>query len=85
MNSRVVIDEATGPLLVDEAPSAAAVPRAGWISLAYLSLGHFFIDFYSNALGAFVPLLVDKLGITLTQAGFLGGLLSCSSSVMQPM
>jgi FSR family fosmidomycin resistance protein-like MFS transporter len=84
MNSRVVIDEAVGPLLAEEAP-AAAVPRAGWVSLAYLSLGHFFIDFYSNALGAFVPLLVDKLGITLIEAGFLGGLLSFSSSVTQPV
>src|SRR5450432_2367595 len=77
MDSRVALEE---PLL--QAPVAAARPH--WAGLAYLSLGHFFIDFYSNALGVFVPLLVDKLGITLTEAGFLGGLLSFSSSVTQP-
>ena len=78
MDSRAALEE---PLL--QAPSVAK--RANWTSLAYLSLGHFFIDFYSNALGAFVPLLVDKLGISLTEAGFLGGLLSFSSSVTQPV
>ena len=79
MESPVAIEEP----LVQHAP--LAVHRASWVSLAYLSLGHFFIDFYSNALGVFVPLLVDKLGITLTEAGFLGGLLSFSSSVTQPV
>ena len=79
MESRVSIEEP----LVQQSPFA--VQRASWISLAYLSLGHFFIDFYSNALGVFVPLLVDKLGISLTEAGFLGGLLSFSSSVTQPL
>ena len=78
MDSPVALEQ---PLL--QVP--AAVKRAAWASLAYLSLGHFFIDFYSNALGVFVPLLVDKLGISLTEAGFLGGLLSFSSSVMQPV
>ena len=66
-----------------EAP--VAVSRTGWVTLAYLSLAHFFIDFYSNALGVFVPLLVDKLGISLTEAATLGGLLSFSSSVTQPV
>ena len=78
MDSRISIEE---PLV--HAP--VSVKRAAWVSLAYLSLGHFFIDFYSNALGVFVPLLVDKLGISLTEAGFLGGLLSFSSSVTQPI
>ena len=75
------------PTAIEEslAPAAVVAKRASWITLAYLSLGHFFIDFYSNALGVFVPLLVDKLGISLTEAGFLGGLLSFSSSVTQPV
>lgn len=79
MESPIVLEET----LVQPAP--VTVKRASWVSLAYLSLAHFFIDFYSNALGVFVPLLVDKLGITLTEAGFLGGLLSFSSSVTQPL
>ena len=69
---------------IDDAPRLSAL-RTGWRSLAYLSLGHFFIDFYSNALGVFAPLLIDKLGISLTEAGFLGGVLSFSSSVTQPL
>jgi FSR family fosmidomycin resistance protein-like MFS transporter len=66
-----------------EAPSYAAT--GGWLSLTYYSTGHFFIDLYSNALGVFAPMLVDHLGISLTQAGFLGGLMSFSSSVTQPL
>ena len=77
MESRVALEE---PLV-----APAPVVAAAWVSLAYLSVAHFFIDFYSNALGVFVPLLVDKLGISLTEAGFLGGLLSFSSSVTQPL
>ena len=77
MQSPVAIEES----LVDV---PAQAKRLGWATLAHLSVAHFFIDFYSNALGVFVPLLVDKLGISLTEAGFLGGLLSFSSSVTQP-
>lgn len=55
------------------------------IPLLLLSLGHFFIDLYSGALGALQPLLVARYGMTLTQAGVLGGVLVFSSSVMQPV
>jgi FSR family fosmidomycin resistance protein-like MFS transporter len=53
--------------------------------LLLLSLGHYFIDLYSSALGALQPLLVARYGLSLFQAGTLGGLLSFSSSVMQPV
>jgi FSR family fosmidomycin resistance protein-like MFS transporter len=49
-----------------------------------LSCAHFFIDLYSSALGAFQPVLVDQLHLSLKQAGILGGLLILFSSVMQP-
>ena len=55
------------------------------IPLLLLSLGHFFIDLYSGALGALQPLLVARFGMTLTEAGILGGVLVFSSSVMQPV
>jgi len=58
--------------------------RTDLMSLVLLSLGHFFIDLYSGALGALQPLLVDVYKLSLTQAGMLGGLLVCSSSVLQP-
>lgn len=54
-----------------------------WL-LALLSLGHFFVDLYSSALGALQPLLVDRLHLSLTQAGVLGGVLVFSSSLTQP-
>jgi len=71
--------------LVDRVSSQATTKQGGWLALSYYSIGHFFIDLYSNALGVFVPMLVDHLGISLTQAGFLGGLMSFSSSVTQPI
>ena len=49
-----------------------------------LSLGHFMVDLYSGALGALQPWLVRRYGLSLTQAGILGGLLVFSSSVTQP-
>lgn len=57
------------------------VPR----SILTLSAAHFFIDAYSSMLGAFLPFLHDKLNLSMTQAGILGGLLVFSSSLMQPL
>lgn len=64
--------------------SAKPAERAAYGNLAIHSVAHFFVDLYSSALSAFQPLLVQTLGLTLTQAGFLGGALSFSSSVTQP-
>lgn len=77
---------ASEPGLVDAAPREPAdrMLRSGLVALALFSLGHFFVDIYSSALGAFQPVLVDRLGISLAQAGILGGLLAFSASVMQP-
>jgi FSR family fosmidomycin resistance protein-like MFS transporter len=36
-----------------------------------LSIGHFIHDVYSSFLSPLLPLLIDKLSLTLTQAGFL--------------
>src|SRR5271168_5522810 len=62
-----------------------AVIRTSFLGLILFSLGHFFIDLYSAALGTFQPLLGSKLGLSLTRAGILGGLLVFSASVMQPV
>jgi FSR family fosmidomycin resistance protein-like MFS transporter len=75
------------------ASPASAIPliererviRASFLGLILFSLGHFFIDLYSAALGTFQPLLGPKLGLSLTRAGILGGLLVFSASVMQPV
>jgi MFS transporter, FSR family, fosmidomycin resistance protein len=65
-------------------PERERALRAGFLGLILYSLAHFFIDLYSAALGTFQPFLGDKLQISLTQAGILGGLLVFSGSVMQP-
>jgi FSR family fosmidomycin resistance protein-like MFS transporter len=54
-------------------------------TLVLLSLGHFFIDLYSGAIGIFQPMLIRQLGLSLTQAGIIGGLLAFSGSVTQPL
>ena len=64
-----------------------SVPQARTTAaaLALLSAGHFAIDLYTAALAALQPALVDRLHLSLTQAGILGGLLITSSSVAQPL
>ncbi|MCW5981733.1 MAG: MFS transporter [Bryobacteraceae bacterium] len=64
-------------------PRPEAIARAGVATLVLLSLGHFFVDLYSGALGVFQPVLVERLRLSLTQAGILGGVYVFSSSVMQ--
>lgn len=58
--------------------------RNGMTALVLYSLGHFFIDLYSSAVGAFQPLLVDRLHFSLTQAGLLGAVMTFSGSFVQP-
>lgn len=62
-----------------------AQARTTAAALTLLSAGHFAIDLYAAALAAVQPTLVDKLHLSLTQAGILGGLLITSSSVAQPL
>ncbi len=68
--------------------TVACPPQRSFVSaampLALLSAGHFCVDLYSSAIGAWQPLLVDRFGLSLAQAGVLGGVMVFSSSVMQP-
>ena len=54
-------------------------------SILKLSAAHFLIDAYASMLGAFLPFLHEKLNLSLSQAGILGGALVFSSSLMQPL
>jgi FSR family fosmidomycin resistance protein-like MFS transporter len=58
--------------------------KRGALALALFSTGHFCADLYSGALGGLQPLLVARFGMSLADAGVLGGTLVFSSSVMQP-
>ncbi len=72
-------------LLEPNAPSTLApVARATLYSLTLFCITHFIIDLYSGALGALQPLLLDQFHMSFTQAGILAGVLSFSSSVLQP-
>ena len=73
----------TEPQILAAPPVVRA--RAGLQGLTLYSIAHFFIDLYSSALGAFQPLLVQNLGLTLTQAGFLGAMMTFSGSFTQPL
>jgi len=78
MNPPAAASLSTSPAL--PARSGSAVQ-----TLFLLALAHFFVDLHAGALGIFQPLLVDKLRLSFTQAGLLGGLLVFSSSVTQPI
>lgn len=75
------------------AAAADAIPEAGSSSharfgfwtFALLCLGHLSIDVSSSSLSGLQPVLRDRLGLSLTEAGVLGGLFVFSSSLMQPV
>lgn len=55
------------------------------LAILSLSAGHFINDAYSNFLGPLLPLLMTNLNLSITQAGWLGGILVFSSSFTQPL
>jgi len=59
--------------------------RAWSPRLTLLTAGHFSIDSYSSFLAPLLPLLVQKLGMSLTMVGVLVALSSVTSSLMQPV
>lgn len=68
-----------------EAPAPAITGRDWLMPLILYSLGHFCVDLYQGGLGALLPVLQNHFGLSFTQAGFLGGALACSSSLVQPL
>src|SRR5215467_4779256 len=58
--------------------------NSGVLALVLYSVGHFFIDMYSSAAGAFQPVLVERLGFSLTKAGLLGAIMVFAGSFVQP-
>jgi FSR family fosmidomycin resistance protein-like MFS transporter len=64
---------------------AAYQPRVRPLEVLVLfCLAHFAVDLYSIGLGVLQPLLVEQYRLSLTQAGWLGGVLVFSSSLVQP-
>ena len=50
-----------------------------------LASAHFLIDCYSSMYGAFLPFLYQERGLSLGQAGILGGALAFSGALTQPL
>jgi FSR family fosmidomycin resistance protein-like MFS transporter len=75
----------SAPVAVLESPPSQRIARFSVLAFVLFCLAHFFVDFYSSALGVLQPLLLGQFGLTFTQAGILGGALSFSSSVTQPL
>lgn len=63
-------------------PSAA---RYGAFTFILLCIGHFSIDVSSSALSGLQPVLRERFGISLTEAGLLGGIFVFSASLLQPL
>jgi MFS transporter, FSR family, fosmidomycin resistance protein len=75
----------SSPATAIEIPDRVEPSRSAYLPLLLFSCGHFFIDMYSIALGMLQPLLLVQFGLSLTQAGLLGGMLVFSSSMLQPV
>ncbi|NLP11280.1 MFS transporter, partial [bacterium] len=54
-------------------------------TIGLLSLGHFTNDTYTGYLAPLLPLLVEKIGFSLTLAGILVSIQAIASSLMQPV
>lgn len=54
-------------------------------NVALLGAGHFFSDFYANFLPALLPLVMTKLGLSLTLSGILVMTYAVISNVLQPL
>ena len=59
------------------------VGRSGTEAFLLLLGTHFVVDCFSSTLPTVQPLLVDRFGLSLAQAGLLGGIWMFSSSVLQ--
>lgn len=59
--------------------------KAMIFNIGLLGAGHFFSDFYANFLPALLPLVMSKLGMSLTISGMLVMAYAVISSVLQPL
>ena len=60
-------------------------PRINVAKVALLSVGHLVVDLYPPFLAALLPLLIDRLELSLTMASLLASILMFSASLSQPL
>jgi len=58
--------------------------QASWKKTAPLFLGHLVNDGYASFFAPLLPLLIDRLDLSLTMAGLLGTLRIATNSLIQP-
>jgi MFS transporter, FSR family, fosmidomycin resistance protein len=82
--STVTAPEKAG-VVSQAAPAAAPFAEAKLLSstLVLLSVGHFAVDFYSSSVATLQPALAERYGLSLTQAGLIGGAFMLGSAVTQ--
>lgn len=66
-------------------PETPTFPRIDMAKVALLSLGHLVIDIYPSFLAALLPVLIDRLGLSLSLASLLASILMFSASLSQPL
>jgi FSR family fosmidomycin resistance protein-like MFS transporter len=54
-------------------------------SVVLLTAGHFFSDFYVTFLPCLLPMLIERLGLSLTISGLLVMVYSAASNILQPV
>jgi len=60
-------------------------PRIDMAKVALLSLGHLVIDLYPSFLAALLPVLIDRLELSMSLASLLASVLMFSASLSQPL
>jgi FSR family fosmidomycin resistance protein-like MFS transporter len=60
-------------------------PRIDVAKVVLLSLGHLVVDLYPSFLAALLPLLINRLGLSLALASLLASILMFSASLSQPL
>ena len=60
-------------------------PESSGFKLSLLAVGHLFNDLFASFLPTFLPTIISRLGISLTQAGFFSTLLGFIHIIFQPL
>jgi len=72
------------PVRFDPSPSGSDPGKFQWISLAVLASAHMITDVYNNFLPPLMPLLIEKMNLSLTLAGLLVTIRAIASFFTQP-
>lgn len=72
------------PVRFDPSPSGPDQGKFQWISLAVLASAHMITDVYNNFLPPLMPLLIEKMNLSLTLAGSLVTIRAIASFFTQP-